>query len=154
MATQYTVETLTDPRFNDVVIWEEYVAAGQPHSRDVIAVQLGSTTTLQQGSVLFRAKGKSATATWDVVNGDADVADTNEYAILIGTDLKTADTTAFTSGVTKNVIAITRRAHIKDSKVRSIVTGLGVAAGEYANLKRLLATQEIIVKDTLTEILA
>ncbi len=154
MATQYTVENLLDPRFNDVVLWEEFVGAGQTNSRDVVNVQLSSTTTLKQGSVLFRAKGKTATATWDVVNGDSDVADTNEYAILIGSDLKTGDTVSFTSGVSKQSIALTRRAHLKDKAIRDIDTGLGVSAGEYANLKRLLAVQELLVKDTLAEILA
>ena len=155
MATQYTIEPLTDPRFNDVVLWEEIIGPGVPHSRDVVSLSASITATLKQGTVLWRAKAKTATATWDVVNDDTDVNVANEYAILIGDDRKTADTVAVSSGVAKNVIALTRRAHVKDKTIRDItVTGFGVSTTEFNNLKRLLATQGVIVSDTLTAITA
>lgn len=152
MATQYTIEALTDPRFNDVVLWEEIIGPGIPHSRDVVSLSASITATLKQGTVLWRVKAKTATATWDVVNDDTDVNVANEYAILIGDDRKTSDTVAVSSGVAKNVIALTRRAHVKDKTIRDITTGFGVTTTEFNNLKRLLATQGVIVSDTLTAI--
>ena len=152
MATQPTIQTLTDPRFNDVVLWESFVGAGVPHSRDVVNVQLSSTTTLKQGSILWRAKSKTATATWDVVNDDTDVSTSNEYAILIGDDLQVKETVDFTSGVSKKAIAIVRTAHIKEGTSKTITTGFGVTATEWNNLKRLLAVQDILVNDTYTAI--
>lgn len=155
MATQHTVETLTDPRLNDVLLWEEYVGAGWTNSRDVISVNNAAGGTFKQGTVVWRVKGEDHTAAWDIVDADADVDVANEYAVVIGTDLKTGDTFTLAAGVAKSVIALTRRAHFKDKAIKDImVTGLGMSNTEYQDMKRLMATQGLLVKDTLTEILA
>lgn len=154
MATQHTVETLLDPRLNDILLWEEYVGAGTPFSRDVISVQNATGGTFKQGTVVWRVKGEDHTAVWDIVDADADVDVANEYAVVIGTDLKTGDTFTLAAATAKSLIAITRRAVFKDAAIRAIHIGLGVTTPEFNDLKRLMATQGLLVNNTLTEILA
>lgn len=154
MATQHTVETLLQPYLNDILLWEEYVGAGTPFSRDVITVNNATGGTFKQGTVVFRAKGEDHTAVWDIVDADGDIDVGNEYAVVIGTDLKTGDTFTLAAGVSKNIIAITRRAMFKDAAIRAIHIGLGVTTTEFNDMKRLMATQGLLVNNTLTEILA
>lgn len=156
MATQPTIQALSDPRFTDVVIYEEFVGGAVPFSRDLVSVNNAAGGTFAQGHLLWRAKGATATAAWDVVDAAGDINVANEYAVLIGDDFDVKESIVLAAGVAKNCIAITRKAIVKDAKLRSILKAApySLSDANVNDLKRLLATQGVLVVDSLTAITA
>lgn len=155
MATQPTIEALSDPRYTDLVL-EEEVNTGSYNSRDIVSVTATAGGTFPMGAVLFRPKAITASAVWDFVDAQADIAITNDYAILIGDDFEPAEAVTFVTATNKNAIALTRRARLKQSKLEAglLATFAGASATDIANLIRVLAAQGILVGGTLTAITA
>lgn len=154
MATQPTIQALSDPRYTNVVVWEELVGGGVTISRDVVSVTNSAGGTFAQGHLLWRVKGATATAQWDVVDAAGDINVANEYAVLIGDDFDVKESIVLAAATAKNCIAITRRAIVKDKTIRDILKAspISLSDANVNDLKRLLATQGILVLDTLTAV--
>lgn len=153
MATQPTISTISDPRYSDLVLDEE-IKNYSHNSRDVVSVTATTGGTFPMGSVIFRAKAITASAVWDFVDAQADIAITNDYAIVIGDDLEPSETVVFGSGVNRNAIALTRNCRLKQAKLEAslLATFAAASATDIANLIRVLATQGILVGGSLTAI--
>lgn len=134
-----------DPRYTDVVLEE------LPHnkSREIGNLQRAATVTLEQGTILWRVKSTTANAVWDVVDAVGDIAIANEYAILIGDEFEVTESIPITSGVSRKVIALVRDARIKEFHPERIHTALGLSAGNWDSLKRILADQGLLVEPSL-----
>lgn len=156
MATQPTIQALSDPRFTDVILFEEFVGGGVPFSRDLVSVTNTAGGTYAQGHLLWRVKGATATAQWDVVDAAGDINVANEYAVLIGDDFDVKESIVLAAATAKKCIAITRKAMVKDSKLRSILKAApySLSDANVEDLKRLLATQGVLVLDSLVPITA
>ena len=90
--------TVNDPRYSDVVLKE----LNDYDSRRVVSVNVTTTGTYKQGTVLFRAKAVDDSAVWDVVDASGDLSIANEYAVLIGDSKKPVGTVTLTNGVPAN----------------------------------------------------
>lgn len=153
MATQPTIETLLDPRYTDLVL-EEEINNGSYNSRDIVTVAATTGGTFPQGAVIFRAKAITASAVWDLVDAQADIAITNDYALVMGNDFEPSETVTFVTATPANAIALTRRARVKQATLETALKASFAAASatDIANLIRVLAAQGILVGDTLTAI--
>lgn len=126
---------VNDPRHTDVFLYEEE----DYRSRTLGTVTTTTTTgTYKQGTVVWRAIDVDDTLPWDVVNADADLSLSNEYAIILGTGEKPDEEFTLTNGVATQVLLVRTEAGVKEKPVKDIVTGLGVTAGGWTNLKGLL----------------
>lgn len=154
MATQPTIENLDDVRYSDLVLWEEVTGGYSYDSRDIVSVTATTGGTFPLGSVIFRPKATAASATWDLVDATGDIAYTNDYALVIGDDFEPTEKVTFVTATPRNAIAISRRARIKASKLLESLTAhyAGVTATNFADLQRALASQGILVVDSLTAI--
>lgn len=150
MATQPTIQTLTDPRYTDVVLYEEDFF----QSRDVITVTNSGGGTFKQGTVVWRLKGSDSTAVWDVVDASGDISVNNEYAVLIGNDYEPNETIVLTAATPTKCIAITRWAIVKETVLKSLLTvsPYTLSATNFNDIKRLLAKDGILVNDSLVAI--
>lgn len=153
MATQPTISTISDPRYTDLVL-DEDIKNYSHNSRDVVSVTATTGGTFPMGSVIFRAKAITASAAWDFVDAQADIAITNDYAIVIGDDLEPTESVVFATDVNRNAIALTRNCRLKQAKLEAglLATFAGASATDIANLIRVLATQGILVGGSLTAI--
>jgi len=147
--------TINDPRNSDVVLYEEE----NRFSRDVVTVTLSTATgDYKQGTILFRAKGTDPTAAWDVVDGAGDLSASNEYAVLLGAQVKgqpfeVRDVNPITTATATQAIVLRRLASIKETVPKAVhVTGYGLSAGNWATLKHLLAFQNILVQDSVAAV--
>lgn len=140
--------TVNDPRYTDVVL-EESKALGNYYSRDVVTVTTDTATgNYLLGSVLFRAKAVDDSVAWNVVNAGADIATTNDYALLIGDGFSVKDEITLTNSVATQAIAITRDARVKDSAIRAIPLIAALSANEWRDLKGRLRAAGIKVEAT------
>ena len=153
MATQPTIVNILDPRYSDLVL-DEDIKNYSHNSRDVVSVTATTGGTFPMGSVIFRAKAITASAVWDFVDAQADIAITNDYAIVIGDDLEPTESVVFGSGVNRNAIALARNCRLKQAKFEAGLkaTFAAASATDIANLIRVLATQGILVGGSLTAI--
>lgn len=153
MAVQPTIETLLDPRYTDLVLFED-VDQYSFFSRDIVSVTATTGGTFPQGSVIFRPRAITASAAWDLVDAQADIAITNDYGIVIGDDFEPTENVTFVTATPRNAIAIVRRARLKQAKFETALkaTFAAASATDIANLIRVLATQGILVDGTLTAI--
>lgn len=103
------------------------------------------------GTVVFRAKGLGIEAPWAAVKLDADVADTNEYAVVYGDHYgfkydftpKAIKAKFFNAVVIKRGPAMLKEFYIKAVHGTALATKYGV-------LKQLLADQGVVVLDDVT----
>lgn len=103
------------------------------------------------GTVVFRAKGLDIEAPWAAVKLDADVADTNEYAVVYGDHYgfkydftpKAIKAKFFNAVVIKRGPAMLKEFYIKAVHGTALATKYGV-------LKQLLADQGVVVLDDVT----
>jgi hypothetical protein len=146
--------SVTDPRISDVIL-EELPNLASRGKGDSVTLT-GTTGTYKQGHVLFRARSADPTAQWDVVDANADIAITNEYAILIGDNFKVTETIALTQSVAKNVLVLKRNARVKEQILKDIyVTGGLLTNTQFGTLKHVLALyQNILVEDSLVGVSA
>lgn len=153
MPTQPTIENLLDPRFTDLVLFED-VDQYSFFSRDIASVTATTGGTFPAGAVIFRPKAITASAAWDLVDAQADIATTNDYGIVIGDDFELSENVTYVTATPRNVIALVRRARIKQAKFEAGLkaTFAAASATDIANLIRVLATQGILVDGTLTAI--
>lgn len=153
MATQPTIQTLSDPRYTDLVL-EESIVNGSYNSRDIVSVTATTGGTFPQGSVIFRAKAITASAVWDFVDAAGDIAITNDYAIVIGDDFEPTESVVFGTGVNRTAIALTRGVRLKQAKFEAGLkaTFAAASATDIANLIRVLAAQGILVDGTYAAI--
>lgn len=101
---------------------------------------------LKLGTIVFRPKDSAPTVAWEVIDAAADVADTNEYAVVYG------DHTSFAYDFTPKAIAagkwnsivIRRRAAFKEFYIKENYETL-LGATPYALLKQLMTNQGLLV---------
>lgn len=153
MPAQPTLTSYSDPRYTDLVLWED-TEAYSFYSRDIATVTATTGGTFPQGAVIFRPKAITASAVWDLVDAAADIAITNDYALVIGDDYEPTETVTFVAATPRNVIALTRRARVKQAKFETSLksTFAAASATDIANLIRVLSTQGILVDGSLTAI--
>ena len=113
----------TDPRYTDVVLEE----LTYNKSREIYNLQRASAGTLEQGTILWRAKGATAGAVWDVVDAAADISVNNEYSILIGDEFEVTEYVSVAAGVSRKVIALVRDARVKEFHPKRIALALGLS---------------------------
>lgn len=153
MPAQPTLTSYSDPRYTDLVLREDIDGASY-RSRDICAVTATTGGTFPMGAVIFRAKAITASAAWDLVDAQGDIAITNDYAIVIGDDFEPTESVTFVTATPRNVIALARNADLKQAKFEACLlsTFAGASATDIANLIRVLATQGILVEGSLTAI--
>lgn len=153
MPAQPTLTSYNDPRYTDLVL-EEEVSGHSYNSRDICTVTATTGGTFPMGAVIFRAKAITASAAWDLVDAQADIAITNDYAIVIGDDFEPTESVTYVTATPRNVIALTRRARLKQAKFETSLksTFAAASATDIANLIRVLAAQGILVDGSLTAI--
>ena len=103
------------------------------------------------GTVVFRAKGLGIEAPWAAVKLDADIADTNEYAVVYGDHYgfkydftpKAIKAKFFNAVVIKRGPVMLKEFYIKAVHGTALATKYGV-------LKQLLADQGVVVLDDVT----
>lgn len=138
--------TVNDPRYSDVVLKE----LNDNDSRRVVTVNPTTTGTYKQGTVLFRVKALDDSAAWDVVDAGADLAITNEYAVLIGDSKKPVESMTLTNGSPVSVIVIAKDASVKEEVLKAVHQTGGFTANNFRDLKGLLYKNAgILVKDSL-----
>lgn len=153
MPAQPTLTSYSDPRYTDLVLFED-VDYYSFFSRDIATVTATTGGTFPMGSVIFRPKAITASAVWDLVDAAGDIAITNDYGIVIGDDFEPTENVTFVTATPRNVIALTRRARLKQAKFETSLkaTFAAASATDIANLIRVLATQGILVDGSLTAI--
>lgn len=142
---------IVDPRASDVILEEEE----NRFSRDVVTVNFANTGAYKQGTIVFRVKGTDPTAAWDVVDAAGDLSLSNEYAVLLGAQVKgqpftLRESSQITAATNTSAIVLRRMARIKESVPLAIhgTAGYGLTSGNMATLKHLLAFQNILVEDS------
>lgn len=103
------------------------------------------------GTVVFRAKGLAIEAPWAAVAADADVAATNEYAVVYGDQYgfkadftpKAIAAKKFNAVVIKRGPAMLKEFYIKQVHGTALTTKYGI-------LKQLLADQGVVVLNDIT----
>ena len=152
MATQPTVQNLIDPRYTDVVL-SERVEGAQYVSRETVTLTNATGGTFKQGTVLWRVKAADSTGVWDVVDAAGDIVLANEFAVLIGDGFEPKETVTVAAATATPVLAIVRDARVKEKVLKDVaVTGFSVSEANFANLKRLMAKDTILVEGSLTAI--
>lgn len=103
------------------------------------------------GTVVFRAKGLAKSAPWAKVAVAADIAATNEYAVVYGDQygFKADFIPKAIAALKYNSVVIKRQASLKEYYIKAVhATALGAAP--YNIMKQLLADQQVIVLDDVT----
>lgn len=134
---------------SDLVVHEFDPSVG--YARAVNTVTVASNTTLQLGSVVFRAKGTDPTVTYSVVTDATSFVTTNEFAVVIGDFygyelapiLVTAATSPMSMTVYKRGLVI-----LKDFTVLAAVkvNFAGITDTQFGVLKHLLAQQNVLTE--------
>lgn len=148
--------TISDPRNSDVVLEEEENYFSRSGSTAILNNTAGGT--IKQGTVVWRAKGTDPAAVWDIVDASGDLSVNNEYAILLGAQVKgsvfrPAESFVVTAATDTKVILLRRICRVKEQVLKDVhVTGYGLTQGNFDTLKHLLAREMILVEDSLTAV--
>lgn len=105
------------------------------------------------GTIVHRPKGSAPAVAWTALAADADVVDTNEFAFLFG------DHYGFKYDFTPkaivtgkwNAVVVVRDAGFKEFYVKELYKTV-LAAAPYALLQRLLADQNLIVLEDVSDL--
>lgn len=107
---------------------------------------------LKLGTIVYRAKGSAPTAAWTIVDDAADVVATNEFAVVYGDHNSFAyDFTPKAIAAGKwNSIVVVRNANFKEFYIKENYATL-LGATPYALLKRLMADQDLLVHQDVSD---
>jgi hypothetical protein len=147
-----TWTTIEDRRFNRVVL-EESKALGNYATRDIVKVTTDTATgDYLLGTILVRAINVDSSLAWRVLDAAADIAITNEYAILIGDDFE-ANTSKvnLVNGTAKNVVAITNNTRIREAGLKDIPFLAALSVANFSNLKQQLKKHNLFVEATTAQ---
>ena len=143
--------TLTERKLSDLLFHEAnspYVGYDRADLTGA-TVTVAGTDVLTLGTPVFRAKGAVAGAKWAPVKVVANLATTNEYALVIADGL--GEQLDVSGAGDHNVTLLVRGpAMVKDAKVKKSATAIGLTAdADQANLIHLLKAQGIIAETTI-----
>lgn len=143
--------TLTERKLSDLIFHEAnspYVGYDRADLTGA-TVTVAGTDVLTLGTPVFRAKGAVAGAKWAPVKAAADLAITNEYALVIADGL--GEQLDVSGAGDHNVTLLVRGpVMVKDAKVKVSAAAVGLTvAADQANLIHLLKAQGIIAEITI-----
>lgn len=143
--------TLTERKLSDLIFHEAnspYVGYDRNDLTDAVVTVTG-TDVLTLGTPVFRAKNAVAGTKWVPVKATANLAITNEYALVIADGLGEQNDV---SGAGDHQVTLLVRGPVmvKDAQVKKAATAIGLtAAADQANLIHLLKAQDILPEITI-----
>ena len=142
---------LTERKLSDLLFHEAnspYVGYDRADLTDA-TVTVAGTDVLTLGTPVFRAKGAVAGAKWAPVKVVANLATTNEYALVVADGL--GEQLDVKGAGDHNVTLLVRGpVMVKDAQVKKAATAIGLTAdADQANLIHLLKAQGIIAETTI-----
>lgn len=146
MSTRFTYK---QRKLSDLIA-KEGLSSYAGWARKVFTVTLTAGQSVVLGSLLVRAKGTDGAAKWKLVSAQADLAETNEYAVAISDYLgEQKDITG--AGDHEVTTIYVGPVVIKDATLEEAVKTAfaAVSAADMASIKRLLAVQGIVAEVTI-----
>lgn len=143
--------TLTERKLSDLIFHEAnspYIGYDRNDLTDAVVTVTG-TDVLTLGTPVFRAKNAVAGTKWVPVKVVANLAITNEYALVIADGLGEQNDV---SGAGDHQVTLLVRGPVmvKDAKVKASATAIGLTtAADQANLIHLLKAQDILPEITI-----
>ena len=142
---------LTQRRLSDLIVHEAdspFVGYTRADGTDAVVTVAGSDV-LTLGTPVFRAKGAVAGAKWAPVKAAANVAATNEYALVIADGLGEQNDVSG-AGDQKVTLLVRGNVVVKKATVEAAAKAVGLTvAGDQANLVHLLKAQGIVAETTI-----
>ena len=142
---------LTQRRLSDLIVHEAdspFVGYTRADLNDSV-VTVAGTDVLTLGTPVFRAKGAVAAAKWAPVKAAANVAATNEYALVIADGLGEQNDVSG-AGDHKVTLLVRGNVVVKSGTVRKAAAAVGLTdAGHQSNLIHLLKAQGIVAETTI-----
>lgn len=135
-------------RLSDLVVNELEPCVGW--ARKVVPVDIDEETEVAQGTVVFRARGIDPTVPFAPITAAANLAITNEYAVLFGDNYNAKPTFFITQG--EAVSFFNQGVILKEKALKDIyVNGEDeiLTEAQFEGLKLLLERQGIRVEHTL-----
>ena len=143
--------TLTERKLSDLLFHEAnspYVGYDRADLTDA-TVTVAGTDVLTLGTPVFRAKGAVADAKWAPVKVVANLATTNEYALVVADGLG-GQLDVKGAADHKVTLLVRGPVMVKDAKVKKSAAAIGLTvAADQANLIHLLKAQGIIAAPTI-----
>ena len=142
---------LTQRRLSDLIVHEAgspFVGYTRADGTDAVVTVAGSDV-LTLGTPVFRAKGAVAGTKWAPVKAAANVAATNEYALVIADGLGEQNDV---SGAVDHKVTLLVRGNVvvKKATVEAAAKAVGLAlAADQANLVHLLKAQGVVAETTI-----
>ena len=142
---------LTQRRLSDLIVHEAdspFVGYTRADGTDAVVTVAGSDV-LTLGTPVFRAKGAVAGAKWAPVKAAANVAATNEYALVIADGLGEQNDVSG-AGDSKVTLLVRGSVVVKKATVEAAAKAVGLAVAEdQAKLIHLLKAQGIVAETTI-----
>ena len=142
---------LTQRRLSDLIVHEAdspFVGYTRTDGTDAV-VTVAGTDVLTLGTPVFRAKGAVAGAKWAPVKAAANVAATNEYALVIADGLGEQNDVSG-AGNHKVTLLVRGNVVVKKATVEAAAKAVGLTvAADQANLVHLLKAQGIVAETTI-----
>ena len=142
---------LTQRRLSDLIVHEAdspFVGYTRADGTNAVVTVAGNDV-LTLGTPVFRAKGAVAGTKWAPVKAAANVAATNEYALVIADGLGEQNDV---SGAGDNKVTLLVRGNVvvKKATVEAAAAAVGLTiAADQANLVHLLKAQGIVAETTI-----
>lgn len=147
MSTRFTYK---QRKLSDLIA-KEANSSYSGFARAVATVTLTAGQVLTLGSTVFRAKGADGNAKWALATKTADLAETNEFGLVISDHLgEQKDVTG--TGDQKVTIIYIGPVVVKDATVFEALTASFAVTptdADKASLKRLLGTQGVVAEITI-----
>ena len=147
MSTRFTY---SQRKLSDLIA-KEGLPGYSGYARSVAVVTLTGAQALTLGSTIFRAKGAVGEAKWALATEAADLAETNEYGLVIS-DYYGEQVDVTGAGDQKATIVYIGPVIVKDATVFAALTKSFAVAptdADKAWLKHLLGTQGVVAEITI-----
>ena len=142
---------LTQRRLSDLIVHEAdspFVGYTRADGTNAVVTVAGNDV-LTLGTPVFRAKGAVAGTKWAPVKAAANVAATNEYALVIADGLGEQNDVSG-AGDRKVTLLVRGNVVVKKATVEAAAAAVGLTiAADQANLVHLLKAQGIVAETTI-----
>ena len=142
---------LTQRRLSDLIVHEAdspFVGYTRADGTNAVVTVAGNDV-LTLGTPVFRAKGAVAGTKWAPVKAAANVAATNEYALVIADGLGEQNDVSG-AGDRKVTLLVRGNVVVKKATVEAAASAVGLTlAADQANLVHLLKAQGIVAETTI-----
>ena len=142
---------LTQRRLSDLIVHEAdspFVGYTRADGTNAVVTVAGNDV-LTLGTPVFRAKGAVAATKWAPVKAAANVAATNEYALVIADGLGEQNDVSG-AGDRKVTLLVRGNVVVKKATVEAAAAAVGLTiAADQANLVHLLKAQGIVAETTI-----